>query len=142
MVEHEVLPRRSVSSLDAAKLAGLLADDTLVLVAAAFADAARAGVTVEPRATDDVGRVVQTFVHDGRLTSMPTQRSKRLVVLDLIAQDFEPGLRYSELEVNAIVGRWHDDYAMVRRWLVDELFLSREAGSYWRSGGNVDLDVG
>jgi hypothetical protein len=60
-----------------------------------------------------------------------------LVVLEAIAQDFEPGLRYSEGDVNVLVGRWHDDYAMVRRWLVDELFLERDNGSYWRSGGAV-----
>ena len=110
----------------------------LVLVAAAFGEAARDAAPPEVAPVDEADRVIRTFVRDGRLASLPTQRSKRLVVLDLIAQDFEPGLRYAEPEVNAIVGRWHDDYAAIRRYLVDEAFLSREGGDYWRSGGSVE----
>jgi len=32
-----------------------------------------------------------------------------------------------------------DDHAALRRYLVDEGFLSRQAGVYWRSGGTVDV---
>lgn len=110
-----------------------------VLISSAFAEAARAAAPVETAPGDDDERVLRTFIVDGRLVSLPTQRSKRLIVLDHIAQDFEPGLRYSEQEVSDIVARWHDDYAAIRRWLVDEAFLTREAGVYWRSGGNVDV---
>ena len=31
------------------------------------------------------------------------------------------------------------DYAALRRYLVDEGFLARAEGSYWRTGGSVDL---
>jgi hypothetical protein len=41
--------------------------------------------------------------------------------------------------VNAIVGRFYTDYASIRRYLVDEGFLDREHGIYWRSGGRVDV---
>ena len=33
--------------------------------------------------------------------------------------------------------RYHDDYAALRRYLVDEGFMTREGGVYWRSGGTV-----
>lgn len=92
-----------------------------------------AGVDAPP----DAARVLRAFVKDGRLTSVPAARSKRLVVLDLIAQDFEPGEQYGEPRVNAMLGRWHDDHAALRRYLVDEEFLAREGGAYWRSGGSV-----
>ena len=46
-----------------------------------------------------------SFVRDGRLTSIPTVRSKRLVVLDWLAQRFEPGRRYPEQTVNLIICR-------------------------------------
>jgi hypothetical protein len=42
--------------------------------------------------------------------------------------------------VNAIVGRFHTDHAAIRRYLVDEGFLAREHGEYWRTGGRIDLD--
>jgi len=83
--------------------------------------------------------VLRAFLVDGRLASIPTTRSKRLVVLDHIAKVFEVGVRYPEREVDARVRAFHDDYAALRRHLVDEGFLAREAGTYWRIGGTVDL---
>jgi hypothetical protein len=41
--------------------------------------------------------------------------------------------------VNAVVGRFHPDHAALRRYLVDDGFLSRERGVYWRTGGRVDV---
>jgi hypothetical protein len=81
--------------------------------------------------------VVDRFVQDGRLVIMPTKRSKRLLVLDHLAQCFEPGRTYLETEVNEVLRRFHADYAALRRYLVDEMFLSRDGGVYWRSGGTV-----
>ena len=59
-------------------------------------------------------------------------------MLERIALEFEPGVKYTEREVNAIVARFHADHASVRRYLVDEGFLSRERGEYWRTGGRLD----
>ena len=87
----------------------------------------------------DAARVLRAFVRDGRLKSIPAQRSKRLVILDMLAQEFEPGERYSERKVNAILRAWNDDTAALRRYMVDEGILDREAGEYWRSGGSVDV---
>jgi len=76
---------------------------------------------------------------DGRLDVVPTKRAKRLVVLDHIARRFEPGRTYTEAEVNAVLTGFHDDYAALRRYLVDERFLTREANVYWRIGGTVEV---
>ncbi len=58
-----------------------------------------------------------------------------------MAQAFEPGRRYPELTVNQILKAWYDDYAALRRYLVDEELLSRTPyGTYWRSGGTVPLE--
>lgn len=81
--------------------------------------------------------VIDRFVENGRLLIMPTKRAKRLLVLDHIAQSFEPGRTYLEAEVNEVLGAFYDDYAALRRYLVDEVFLTRENGVYWRSGGTV-----
>jgi len=79
------------------------------------------------------------FAPDGRLHTMPTKHTKRRWVLDKIAQRFEPGRKYAEREVDAVLKEIHDDHAALRRYLVDEGFLTREAGIYWRSGGTVDV---
>lgn len=83
--------------------------------------------------------VLRAFFRQGRLVEIPAKESKRRVVLERIALEFEPGARYDEREVNAIVGRFHTDHASLRRYLVDEGFLARERGTYWRTGGRVDV---
>jgi hypothetical protein len=84
-------------------------------------------------------RVLATFVQDGRIVTMPTKRAKRLVVLDHVAQAFEPGRTYPESEVNEVLRTFHEDVAALRRYLVDEGFMTREAGTYWRTGGTVPV---
>ncbi len=117
-------------------------DGGLALDGAAFQRAARAARArshssehdAEP---DDRRKVLQAFVRDGRITSVPSARAKRLVVLDWLVQAFEPGVRYTEAEVNEIVAARHPDTAAWRRYLVDEGMLDRGNGEYWRSGGSV-----
>ena len=93
----------------------------------------------EPTDETHRARILQRFVVDGRIVSMPAKESKRLVVLDHCAQLFEPGVRYPEHEVNAVLGALHDDVAMLRRYLVDYGLLAREDGVYWRAGGTVEV---
>ena len=114
------------------------------LLQEAFTLAARAEAPAEDDDGEHAGepperaRVLRAFVRDGRLVAIPAVHSKRLVVLDRLAQEFEPGRRYSERMVNLILGRWHPDTAALRRYLVDEGFLDREGGEYWRAGGTVE----
>ena len=87
----------------------------------------------------DRDAVLRSFLApDGSLTAIPTKIRKRLVVLDLLAQHFEPGRRYEETEVNNTLRAYHPDVAALRRYLVEEGFLDRADGRYWRSGGTVE----
>ena len=90
--------------------------------------------------TAEEQEVLARFVSGRRLVEIPAQRGKRQVVLQRLALDFEPGRHYTEREVNAMLTVWHPDYATLRRYLVDEGFLDRAAGEYWRAGGRVDTD--
>ncbi|GII64017.1 hypothetical protein Skr01_41020 [Sphaerisporangium krabiense] len=90
-------------------------------------------------APDAESRVLQTFLVEGRLRAIPTRREKRLAVLGYIARVFEPGVRYPEKDVNVALRAFHDDYAALRRYLIDEGLLARENNVYWRSGGPVDV---
>ena len=83
--------------------------------------------------------VLRQYFRGGRLREVPAKRAKRLVVLERLALEFEVGISYGEREVNAVLLRFHNDYAALRRYLVDEGFLSRESGRYWRSGGRVEV---
>jgi hypothetical protein len=85
-------------------------------------------------------RVLASFLgSDGRLRSIPTKLSKLLVVLDHLAQEFEPGHTYPEAQVNEVLQRFHPDYAALRRYLVENGFMTREDNVYWRSGGTFEV---
>jgi hypothetical protein len=84
-----------------------------------------------PPTSDERARVLATFFKDGRLTSIPAQRKKRLYVLEELARAFEWGRLYEEREVNAILKAFHEDVASLRRGLVDERLMMREQGRYW-----------
>jgi hypothetical protein len=78
------------------------------------------------------GKVLETFVIDGRLTQIPAQRKKRIVILQWVADKFKLGERYPECQVNEILKQLHPDVASLRRYLVMWSFMSRDHGTYWR----------
>jgi hypothetical protein len=84
---------------------------------------------------------LRVFLGHDRIETMPAKRSRRLL-LDQIAQAFEPGVRYPEQQVSRFLGTLHPDYAALRRYLVDEELLTRSEGQYWRTGGTVSTTPG
>ena len=76
------------------------------------------------------------------MLGIPAQHKKRMVILRWLVEDFQPGRRYPESEVNLIIGRRHPDFATLRRYLVDEELMQRRRGIYWRTGSlpNVGHD--
>jgi DNA-binding transcriptional ArsR family regulator len=93
---------------------------------------ARFGAEVDGDAWEQ--KVLSAFVRDGRLVEIPASRKKRLVILRLLAREFEPGRRYPEKEVNTVLARFHPDVATLRRELCAEehALLTRAGGVYWR----------
>lgn len=137
-------PRDVVAALRRLESGGLVgdaADGGLRLHEERFTEAARALAPerpAEPAADPATAAVLRAFVRDGRITAFPGVRGKRRLLLEHVATVFEPGVRYPEREVNAMLRAWHDDHAALRRYLVDAQLLAREDGVYWRIGGWVD----
>ena len=88
---------------------------------------------------DDAVAVLRNFVRRGRIDNMPASLGKRRVVLDWVASRFEPGEVYHEGALNGVLAEVHDDTAALRRYLVDEGFMERREGFYWRAGGTFDV---
>jgi len=141
------LPARAVAAalrrLEQGGLVGT-AEGGLVAAASAFKEAVReygaSGAPAEPLDPDrQRAAVLRAFIVDGRLVQVPAAHAKRRVVLEHLAACFEPGVRYPEKTVDVTLRAWHDDYAALRRYLVDEGLLSRADGVYWRTGGYVEL---
>jgi len=81
---------------------------------------------------------LRAFIREGRIISLPAKRTRLSQLLDQVAQAFEPGRQYPESAVDEILKQVWDDHCTLRRYLVDEDFLSRTpAGTYWRAGGTV-----
>jgi hypothetical protein len=118
---------------------GQLELDTEAFVTAARAEAPRRPVPDFGGVDAATGKVLRAFVVDGRLSAIPAPGRKRRIVLEYVAASFEPGVRYPERHVDATLRAWHEDYAALRRYLVEENLLTREAGTYWRTGGWVDV---
>ena len=81
---------------------------------------------------DPAEHLHHAFVRDGRLTSLPSRRAMLLTACGFLAERFEPGRRYAEAEVNDLLADDAPDPATLRRLLVDEGFLRRDSGVYWR----------
>ena len=86
----------------------------------------------------EIAKVLRSFMDGNRLRTMPRPGRKRRIVLEHLVQQFEPGRRYDEAEVNALLRESWPDVAALRRYLVDETLLDRAAGCYWRCGGPVE----
>jgi hypothetical protein len=88
------------------------------------------------RATSDAGKVLRTFLdEDGRLRSIPTSRAKRAVVLEHLASHLEAGRTYRERELNAVLRRFHDDVATLRRELVGARLVVRTTAGVYKLAG-------
>ena len=78
---------------------------------------------------------LRAFVRGGQIAVMPARQAKRRMLLNQVARAFEPGVRYSERTVSLFLARLYPDHAALRRHLVEEGFLDRKSGEYWRPGG-------
>ena len=68
-----------------------------------------------------------------RLLKFPKKEKEKLVLLQRIAREFDPGVRYSEPQVNAILRPIYDDHVTIRRYLIEYRFLDRlpNGSEYW-----------
>lgn len=75
-------------------------------------------------------KVLDAFFQDDRLKSIPAQRKKEHIILEKLAQAFEPDRVYAEKEVNLILAEYHDDFCTLRRDMIGEGLLERKDGMY------------
>ncbi len=68
-----------------------------------------------------------------RLKVFSSKEKKKIVILRRIATQFQKGVKYSEKEVNAILKPIYEDYATIRRYLIEYGFMGRtnDCKEYW-----------
>lgn len=73
----------------------------------------------------------RTFVNaDGRITRMPVKMSKKIELSMWLLTLLEPGRAYSEKELNEVFEGYVDDFALMRRMLVESGDLDRDRYGY------------
>jgi hypothetical protein len=91
-----------------------------------------------PNAEEATRRTLAKFLKpDGTIRQIPNSRSQQdkfRIILNYLISAFETGREYTEKDVNAIIKRFNDDVAGLRRDLVDAGMLARErdGSRYWR----------
>ncbi len=77
-------------------------------------------------------KVINEFITpEGRIKAFPVQRKKMDVLLTSVIKSFELEIRYTEKQVNEILKPYNEDFATLRRELIDAKFLARDHGEYW-----------
>lgn len=83
----------------------------------------------EPDGTEDTNAALGKYFPDGiegRLNTIRIRSKHRPAVLAELARRFAPGRLYTEKEVNVILGAAHEDFATLRRWLIDYNLMTRK----------------
>ena len=78
-------------------------------------------------------KILRSYISDGRVKALPKKHKKMIVILQYIIERFESGKKYSEKDVNEIIRDIFDDYATVRRDLIEFGFMDRkrDCSEYW-----------
>lgn len=73
------------------------------------------------------------FDENGALKVFPSKEKKKLAILSEIITNFSRDKKYTEKEVNRVLMRIFDDYATLRRYLIEYGFLDRtkDCSHYW-----------
>ncbi len=93
----------------------------------------RAAITAEEAAVIEE-RCLRPLPGGFAISSWPKKQKDKLVLLKRVASLFEPGRRYREAEVNAILSPVWPDHVTIRRYLIEYRFLDRkpDGSEYWR----------
>jgi len=77
-------------------------------------------------------KVLTTFMPNGKITKMPAQLKKKLILIEEICRSFNMDVPYSEREMNLNIADFYDDFCMVRRFFVDYGLFSRDKDVYYK----------
>ncbi len=70
---------------------------------------------------------------NGPLSSFPLKEKRRVAILLHLIKRFELNRKYTEKEVNVVLGAVYEDYVLLRRYLIAYNLLdrTRDGSSYW-----------
>jgi hypothetical protein len=91
---------------------------------------------VKPSEMTEEERILRIWVKDGRIVDIPAQEKKKQILIRWLAGQVDLERRWTEREFNEWLSKFNEDYATLRRYLVDAGYMARENGIYWRTPEN------
>lgn len=91
---------------------------------------------VKPSELTEEERILRVWVKDGRIVDIPAQEKKIQILLRWLARQIDPQRRWTEREFSEWLSQFNEDYAFLRRYLVEGGYMARENGIYWRTPEN------
>lgn len=70
---------------------------------------------------------------NGPLDVFPSKEKRKYIIAQEVIKRFDIGKVYLEKEINELLKTVHDDFATIRRFLIDYRFMSRsdDGREYW-----------
>ncbi|MGX4686104.1 DUF2087 domain-containing protein [Vagococcus sp. JNUCC 83] len=69
---------------------------------------------------------IERFFKDGKLTAIPRKTKDKTLLFEKLSSEFESKKDYTEKEINDVLKIYYDDFAILRRFLVDNQYLVRD----------------
>lgn len=91
---------------------------------------------VSPSEMTEEEKVLRTWVKNGRIVDIPSQEKKKQILIRWLAGQIDPDRRWTEREFSQWLAGFNEDFAFLRRYLVDNGYMARENGVYWRTPEN------
>lgn len=91
---------------------------------------------VRPGGPTEEERILRAYVRNGRIVEIPEKEKRKLIIIHWLAQQIDPERRWTEKEFSEWLKQYHEDFAALRRYLVESGYMIREKGIYWRTPEN------
>ena len=69
--------------------------------------------------------IIKKYMKDNMIIQIPKKNKDKLTLLSYVTNMFETGTDYSESEINFILKSVYNDYALLRRYIIDFRFMER-----------------
>lgn len=78
-------------------------------------------------------KVLKNYIVNDKIIKIPRSEKKKIIILGYLLNKFQHDKKYTETQVNEIINSMHEDYASLRRYLIQYGFMDREdnGSAYW-----------
>lgn len=73
-----------------------------------------------------MSNIEERFFKNNKLERIPKKEKDKIELFNIIIEKFDKNVEYTETEINDILKELYSDYAILRRYMVDYEYLTRD----------------